>query len=290
VREKNVREPQLPQHSIAEPAIARPYAEVIGDPIAHSKSPLIHNFWLEKLGINAEYRATHVTPDALPAFIEGRRSDPNWRGCNVTIPHKIAMLDLVDDPGDVRGSIGAMNTVVRGEKGRVFGTNTDAAGFYAPISDLDLTDAPVVVVGAGGAARAVLFALSRMNVGKVTILNRSPLKGAALLSRFGLTGEALPLTARLPEAMLLVNTSALGMEGQPPLDIDLLPLPPQAIVYDIVYAPLHTPLLDAAEARGLDTIDGLEMLVGQAAAAFELFFGQPAPREHDGELRERLIR
>jgi shikimate dehydrogenase len=291
--EKEAPVSQLPQHSIAEPAIVRPYAEVIGDPIAHSKSPLIHNFWLEKLAIDVEYRATHVTTDDLPSFIAQRRADPHWRGCNVTIPHKIAMLDLVDDPGDVRESIGAMNTVVRETqgrgKGRVFGTNTDAAGFYAPISDLDLTGAPVVVVGAGGAARAVLFALSRMNVGKVTILNRSPLKGAALLSRFGLTGEALPLTARLPEAMLLVNTSALGMQGQPPLEIDLLPLPPQAIVYDIVYSPLHTPLLDAAEARGLDTIDGLEMLVGQAAAAFELFFGQPAPREHDGELRERLL-
>lgn len=266
-----------------------PYAEVIGDPIAHSKSPLIHRFWLEKLGIAADYRATHVTPDDLPAFIAGRRDDPNWRGCNVTIPHKIAMLDLVDDPGDVRASIGAMNTVVRRDDGAVFGTNTDAAGFYAPISDLDLAGAPVAIVGAGGAARAVLFALSRMDVGKVTILNRSPLKGAALLSRFGLKGDAVALDARLPAAKLLVNTSALGMKGQPPLDLDLAPLPADAIVYDIVYAPLHTPLLAAAEARGLDTIDGLEMLVGQAAAAFELFFGQPAPREHDGALREILL-
>ncbi|WP_245833289.1 shikimate dehydrogenase [Sphingomonas mucosissima] len=280
---------QLSQHSRAVSATDRPYAEVIGDPISHSKSPLIHRFWLEKLGIDADYRATHVTPDDLPAFIEQRRADPNWRGCNVTIPHKVAMLDLVADPGGVRDSIGAMNTVVRQEDGSLLGTNTDAAGFYGPIADLDLTGAPVAIVGAGGAARAVLFALARMNVGKVTILNRSPLKGAALLSRFGLKGDALPLDARLPEARLLVNTSALGMEGQPPLDLDLLPLPPEAVVYDIVYAPLHTPLLDAAEARGLETIDGLEMLVGQAAAAFELFFGQPAPRDYDGELRERLL-
>lgn len=287
--EKDAPVSQLSQHSRAIPAIDRPYAEVIGDPISHSKSPLIHRFWLEKLGLDADYRAAHVTPDDLPAFIEQRRADPNWRGCNVTIPHKVAMLDLVADPGGVRDSIGAMNTVVRQEDGSLLGTNTDAAGFYGPIADLDLTGAPVAIVGAGGAARAVLFALARMNVGKVTILNRSPLKGAALLGRFGLKGEALPLTARLPEARLLVNTSALGMEGQPPLDLDLLPLPPEALVYDIVYAPLHTPLLDAAEARGLETIDGLEMLVGQAAAAFELFFGQPAPREHDGELRERLL-
>jgi len=280
---------QLSQHSMARDAAERPYAEVIGNPIKHSKSPLIHGFWLEKLGIAADYRATQVAPDDLAAFIAQRRADPLWRGCNVTIPHKVAMLDLVDDPGDVRDSIGAMNTVVRREDGSVFGTNTDAAGFYAPIADLDLAGAPVAIVGAGGAARAVLFALSRLDVGKVTILNRSPLKAAALLGRFGLKGEALPLNARLPETKLLVNTSALGMEGQPPLDLDLLPLPPEAVVYDIVYAPLHTPLLDAAEARGLETIDGLEMLVGQAAAAFELFFGQPAPREHDRELRERLI-
>lgn len=268
--------------------MSKPYAEVIGDPIAHSKSPLIHGFWLEKLGIDAEYRATHVTAEGLADHIASRRDDPAWRGCNVTIPHKVAMLDLVADPGAVRESIGAMNTVVRGEAG-LFGTNTDAAGFYAPLADVDLAGAPVVVVGAGGAARAVLFALARMGVGKVTILNRSPLKGAALLGRFGLKGEALPLTAKLPAAKLLVNTSALGMHGQPPLALDLSPLPDDALVYDIVYVPLVTDLLDAAEARGLETIDGLEMLVGQAAAAFELFFGQPAPREHDGELREKLL-
>jgi shikimate dehydrogenase len=287
--EKQAPVSQLSQHSRAEDATGRPYAEVIGDPIAHSKSPLIHGFWLEKLGIAADYRATRVAPEDLPAFIQQRCADPLWRGCNVTIPHKVAMLDLVADPGNIRDSIGAANTVFRSEDGDLIVTNTDAAGFYAPIADLDLAGQPVVVVGAGGAARAVLFALSRLGVGKVTILNRSPLKAAALLGRFGLKGEALPLSARLPEAKLLVNTSALGMEGQPPLDLDLLPLPSDATVYDIVYAPLHTPLLDAAEARGLETIDGLEMLVGQAAAAFELFFGQPAPREHDGELRERLI-
>ena len=121
------------------------------------------------------------------------------------------------------------------------------------------------------------------------MLNRTPLKGAALLAQFGLKGDALPLTARLPAATLLVNTSALGMTGQPPLDLDLSPLPDDAVVYDIVYAPLETPLLAAAAARGLDTVDGLEMLVGQAALAFELFFGAAPPREHDEELRERLL-
>lgn len=269
--------------------VERPYAEVIGDPIAHSKSPLIHGFWLKKLGITADYRATHVRTDELAGFFAGRTADPAWRGCNVTVPHKVATLDHVADLGGVRDSIGAANTVFRGDDGQAIVTNTDAAGFVAPIADLDLSGERVVVVGAGGAARAVLFALSRVGVGEVTVLNRSPLKGAGLLAAFGLQGRALPLDAALPPAALLVNASSLGMTGHPPLALDLSPLPAHAIVYDLVYAPLVTPLLAAAEARGLETIDGLEMLVGQAAAAFELFFGQPAPREHDAELRELLL-
>jgi len=268
--------------------MTRPYAEVIGDPIAQSKSPLIHGFWLEGLGIDAEYRRVHVTPEGLADYFASRRDDPAWRGCNITIPHKIAALDHVEDRGGLRTSIGAMNTALRAEDGVLVGTNTDAGGFYAPIADLDLAGAPVVVVGAGGAARAILFALSRVGVGPVTVLNRSPLKGAALLAAFGLKGRALPLDARLPPAKLLVNTSALGMTGQPPLDLDLSPLPDDAVVYDIVYAPLETPLLAAAHARELETVDGLEMLVGQAAIAFEIFFGAEPPRDRDDELRALL--
>ncbi|PZQ24102.1 MAG: shikimate dehydrogenase [Sphingopyxis macrogoltabida] len=265
-----------------------PYAEVIGDPIAHSKSPLIHGFWLQALGIDGDYRRTHVTPGDLPAYIEQRRADPDWRGCNVTIPHKLAVMDLVDDPGDIRGTIGAMNTVVRQPGGALIGTNTDAAGFYAPLAETDLTGAPVAVVGAGGAARAVLFALARAGVGHVTILNRSPLKAMGLLATFGLKGDVAGLDTPLPPAALLVNASSLGMTGQPPLDIDLSPLPADAIVYDLVYAPLQTCLLKAAEARGLGTVDGLDMLIGQAALAFELFFGRSPPEGRDDELRALL--
>ncbi len=267
--------------------MTRPYAEVIGDPISHSKSPTIHQFWLAKLGIDADYRATRVEPDGLGAYIDARTADPQWRGCNVTIPHKVAVLDHIADPGGVRASIGAANTVFR-QDGGVVGTNTDAAGFYAPLAEVDLAGRPVVVIGSGGAARAVLFALSKAGVGPVAILARSPLKAMGLLAAFGLKGEAKPLGARLPAAALLVNATSLGMAGQPPLDLDLSPLPENAIVYDIVYAPLETPLLAAAHARGLDTIYGLEMLVGQAAVAFELFFGSPAPRQHDDELRTIL--
>ena len=266
------------------------YADVIGDPIAHSKSPTIHKFWIDTLGIEADYRRTHVRPEGLSAYLNDARADPDWRGCNVTIPHKIAIMDLVDDPGAVRGSIGAMNTIIRQPDGSLIGTNTDAAGFYAPIAELDLTDAPVVVIGAGGAARAVLFALSRLGVGPVTILNRNVLKAAALLSSFGLKGQSLPLDAKLPPAALLVNASPLGMTGQPPLPLDLSPLPKDALVYDLVYAPLETELLAAARARDLDTVDGLDMLIGQAALAFELFFGAAPPRDdaRDTALRALL--
>jgi len=268
--------------------MSAPYAEVIGDPIAQSKSPLIHKLWLEALGIEGDYRRTHVKPEALAAFIDERRTDPDWRGCNVTIPHKLAVLDLVDDPGDIRGTIGAMNTIVRQPDGSLVGTNTDAAGFYAPLAELDLEGAPVAVVGAGGAARAVLFALARAGVGPVTILNRSPLKAMGLLATFGLKGDVVRLDAPLPPVSLLVNSSSLGMTGQPPLDLDLSPLPDDAIVYDLVYSPLRTGLLAAAEARGLDTVDGLDMLIGQAALAFELFFGAAPPEGRDEELRALL--
>ena len=268
----------------------RPYAEVIGDPIAHSKSPGIHGFWLEALGIDAEYRKTRVLPEELGAYFASRRADPAWRGCNITIPHKQAALEHVEDRGGIRDSIGAINTVIRAEDGALVGTNTDAGGFYAPIAGMALEGAHAVVIGAGGAARAILFALARVGIDRVTILNRNVLKAAALLSHFGIKGDALPLGAPLPAAALLVNASALGMTGQPPLELDLSPLPEDAVVYDAVYAPLETELLAQAHARGLDTVDGLEMLIGQAALAFELFFGAEPPRDRDDELRDLLTK
>tara|TARA_R110000772_G_scaffold59179_4_gene134005 strand:- start:309 stop:1127 length:819 start_codon:yes stop_codon:yes gene_type:complete len=266
-----------------------PYAEVIGDPIAHSKSPIIHNFWLQKLGIKADYRMFHVKPDELADYIASRRDDPHWQGCNVTIPHKLAVMDHVSDPGNVRTSIGAMNTIARAESGELFGTNTDAGGFFAPIADVPLSGQEVIVIGAGGAAQAVLFALSRINVGSVTIVNRNVLKASALLARFGLKGQALEHGSTLPPARLLVNASALGMKGQDELIINLDSQPDDAIVYDLVYAPLNTKLLTAAKRLNLDTIDGLTMLIGQAAVAFEIFFGQAPPLEHDEELRKLLL-
>ena len=264
------------------------YAEVIGDPIAHSKSPLIHRFWLQKIDITGDYRAEHVQPGALADYVSRRRDDMNWRGCNVTVPHKIDIMDLVDDPGDVRGTIGAMNTILRQPDGALIGTNTDAAGFFAPIAELELAGATVAVVGTGGAARAVLFALAKADVGEVVIFARNPLKAAALASHFGLEAMVLALDRAVPPVSLLVNATQLGMIGQLPLTLDLSSLPETTVVYDVVYAPLKTELLAAAEQRGLATVDGLEMLIGQAALAFELFFGKAPPRAHDAELRALL--
>lgn len=264
------------------------YAEVIGDPIAHSRSPLIHRFWLDKLGIDGDYRRCLVNADALDSYLVNRTADPSWRGCNVTIPHKRAVVPLVADPDGIGAAIGALNMISRGEDDALIGGNSDAGGFAEPLRDFDLAGKHVVVVGAGGAARAILFALRELGVGSLTILNRSVGAADALLDHFGLMGGSAPLDAVLPPAALLVNATALGMEEHPRLGIDLAPLGRDAVVYDVVYAPLDTELLLSARALGMRTIDGLHMLIGQAAISFDLFFGQPAPRLYDAELRTLL--
>lgn len=267
-----------------------PYAEVIGDPIAHSKSPVIHRFWLQKLGIVGRYEACHVRPDGLADYFCARRDDALWRGCNITLPHKIAALEFVDDPGGVRDSIGAINTVFAGKDGRWTGTNTDAGGFFLPLAEIDWAGQSAIILGSGGAARAVLFALAQADIGDVTILARNGLHAAGLLAHFGLKGRVMPMEARLPPAQLLVNASPLGMAGQAALTLDLSPLPADALVYDLVYVPLETPLLRDAAARGLDIVDGLDMLIGQAALSFELFYGRPPPEACEDELRARLMK
>lgn len=266
-----------------------PYAEVIGDPIAQSKSPLIHRFWLEKLGLEGDYRKVHVTTEQLSAYFAKRAADPTWRGCNVTVPHKQAVMEFAEDRGDVRNRIGAMNCIIRQEDGALIGTNTDAAGFFAPIADMDLAGAQVTVVGAGGAARAILFALASCDVGNVVLMNRSRETARSLLDHFALRGEAVGLDFPIPPSALIVNASSLGMTGMPSFAPDLSAQGKECIVYDIVYAPLETPLLSAASGHGLQVIDGLDMLIGQAAVAFELFFDAEPPRLYDPVLRERLL-
>ena len=268
--------------------MSRCYAEVVGDPVAHSKSPLIHGFWLQKLDMAADYRRAHVRRGELESYLQERRRDPAWRGCNVTVPHKVAALEAADRASGTAAGVGAANCLVRGSEGELAAHNTDVAGFLRPLGSRRLQGGSAAVVGAGGAARAVLAGLAQLGLAEVTVLNRTVAAAAALLAEFGLKGKALPLDAPLPPAELLVNASTLGMAGAPPLTLDLQPLPQTATVYDIVYAPLETPLLAAARRRGLDTVDGLSMLIGQAREAFELFFGTAAPAGGDAELRALL--
>ena len=277
------------------------YAEVIGDPIAHSKSPLIHGFWLDRLGIAASYRATHVGPAALGGYLADRRADPDWRGCNVTNPHKQAVMAHLDRIEPRAAAIGAVNIVVR-EGNALVGYNSDCGGFLEPLRPL-LARPHLFklarIIGSGGAARAIAHALWHEGF-TLVLIARDPAQAAALLAPFDparvhvgrLADWATPTDFAFDDRAgildLVVNATPLGMAGQPPLAIDFSHVPPGAIIYDIVYAPLETPLLAEARRRGHATIDGLAMLIGQAAAAFERFFGKAPPREHDAELRALL--
>ena len=268
--------------------MGRPYAEVIGDPIAHSKSPLIHNFWLGKLGIDAEYRACHVRADDLTDYFTRRRGDAEWRGCNVTVPHKVTAMKHVRVRKGTRMMVGAINTVVRGSDSRLDGGNTDIAGVVRPLESVGMSGGSMAVVGAGGAARAAVAASMILGIETLFVLNRTEAKARDLLASLRPDGIVIPLDGPVPSVSVLVNASVLGMTGQPALNLSLEGIARDAIVFDMVYAPLETQLLAEARRRGLRTIDGLQMLVAQAAEAFELLFDVPAPREYDAELRALL--
>lgn len=280
------------------------YAEVIGDPIRQSKSPAIHGFWIEKLGLAAEYRAQHVESAALEDFIAERRGDADWRGCNVTMPHKQAIMPLMDRLEPLAKRVGAVNTVVKVSDGKLVGRNTDVAGFLEPLS-VRLRSKHYFrmarVIGTGGAARAIVAGLAGEGF-TLVLAGRNPDKARALLDELDPRGEhhAAPLS-HFADATdfafddregccdLVVNASPLGMRGQPPLAFDWSHAPPGSIAYDIVTDPVETEFLRKAREAGFETIDGLAMLIGQAAAAFTHFFGVEPPRDHDAELRERLI-
>lgn len=282
----------------------KPYAEVIGDPIAHSKSPAIHNFWLEKLGAAPTYRAQHVLSDKLGDYIKSRRSDSEWRGCNITMPHKQAVVDLADRLDPVATQIGAINTLVR-EGDQLIGYNTDAVGFLEPLRG-ELSQEHYFrmarVLGTGGASRAIVAGLAGQGF-TIVLAGRNPDKARSILEEVAPKGQhhavhldhfAEPTDFAFDDRDgcldLVVNASPLGMRGQSELAFDWSHAPPGAIAYDIVTDPLDTALLRNARAAGHQTLDGLNMLIGQAAAAFEKFFGQAAPREHDAQLRELLTR
>ena len=276
----------------------RPYAEVIGDPIAHSKSPLIHNFWLQKSRIDAEYRACHVRPDELADYFANRRKDPNWRGCNVTIPHKEAAVAHIDHlwPGTLE--IGAINTITK-RNGELFAANTDIVGIVGPLNASFGYKPPsyqtVAIIGAGGAARAAAAALTaRFPEWPIRFLARRREQAQRIADLLGIEPDIRPIEdSALIGVTVLINASPLGMMGKSPLNLSLAAMrvgEAQKIIFDMVYAPLETSLLVQARREGFATIDGLQMLVAQAAEAFELFFGVPAPRDHDDELRALLVK
>ena len=250
---------------------------VIGWPIKHSRSPLIHGYWIKQHALDAVYRREEVTPEMFPDFI-AHLSERGYAGANITIPHKETAL-VLSEPDDRAEAVGAANTLWY-DRGHLHSTNTDVEGFTAnldaAVPGWDLRAAEAVVLGAGGSARAVIYGLIERGVGKVHVVNRTPERSEALQARFGAVIQpahwaALPRL--LGRAGLLVNSTSLGMTGQPPLAVDLGPLPAHAAVADLVYAPLETPLLAAARARGLAVADGLGMLLHQAVRGFQLWFG-----------------
>jgi shikimate dehydrogenase len=276
----------------------RPYAEVIGDPITHSKSPIIHNFWLRKLGIDGEYRACHIRPDGLTDYLVNRRKDPDWCGCNVTIPHKEVVAKHIDHlwPGTLE--IGAINTIIN-RGGELFGANTDIVGIIRPLN-ASFGGGPspsqtAAIIGAGGAARAAAAALTaHFPEWPIRFLVRRREQAQGIVDLLGIAADIRPIEDHaLVGVTLLINASPLGMVGKSPLNLSLTSMNADKIpkiIFDMVYAPLETPLLAAARREGFATIDGLQMLVAQAAEAFQLLFGYPAPRHHDEELRELLVK
>jgi shikimate dehydrogenase len=256
-----------------------PRVGVVGWPVDHSRSPTIHRYWLKEFGLTGSYERFPVQPAEFREFVN-RIGRDGLVGANITAPHKETAYLLCDRRTPVADALGAVNTYWR-EDGRLWGDNTDVAGFLANMDE----SAPgwaeraklAVVIGAGGAARAILYALISRGFEHIVVVNRTHARAEALAAQFGSSTEAgtwAALPAELAEADVLVNTSTLGMVGQPPLAVGLSALPDRATVADVVYVPLRTPLIEAARARGLRAVEGLGMLLHQAAPAFARWFGR----------------
>lgn len=284
--------------------MTKPYAEVIGDPIAQSKSPAIHGYWIQQLGLDADYRACHVTAEGLAEYIAARRTDPDWRGCNVTMPHKQAVMALLDTLDPQAAAIGAVNTIIPADDGTLTGFNTDAGGFLEPLRrDLDSQHyfRMARILGTGGAARAIIQVLAD-NGFTLVLAGRNPAKAQVMLDELAPDGEHhaidlahfadatdFPFDDREGCCDLVVNASPLGMRGQPRLIFDWSHAPPGAIAYDIVTDPVETEFLQQARAKGHRALDGLNMLIGQAALAFEKFFGCTPPRDEGDQALRKIL-
>jgi shikimate dehydrogenase len=262
-------------------------AGVIGWPVGHSLSPRIHRFWLAELGIEGRYEAVVVSPDWLEDIVDSFRA-AGWCGFNVTVPYKEAIIPLLDVIDPVAREIGAVNTVVAVGEGQFEGRNTDAPGFLASIRAARAirTDRPAALLGAGGAARAIMSALCGAGIREIRIANRNRERAAALAAAFPATVCQWDDRERMLEGCgLLINSTSLGMTGQPALEIKLDQLPQSALVTDIVYRPLETDLLAQARRRGNPVVDGLGMLLHQAVEGFAAWYGitptvTPELRDH----------
>jgi shikimate dehydrogenase len=254
-------------------------AGVMGMPIFQSRSPVIHNHWIREHGIRGAYGHFPVQPDRVEPAIRGL-SALGLAGCNITLPHKVAAMSLMDELTPMAKRIGAINCIVVQADGRLVGHNNDGFGYIQSIRDAQPTwraDAgPVVLLGSGGAARAVLISLVQEGANEIRLINRSRDKAEALAQGLESVVKVLDWSERhaaLAGAVMLINTTNQGMYGQPPLDLNLDDLPRHALVSDLIYIPLQTPLLVAASQRGNPTVNGLGMLLNQAIPAFEAWFG-----------------
>jgi shikimate dehydrogenase len=254
-------------------------AFVIGYPIKHSRSPLIHGHWLKQYGLDGAYEKIKVSPEALPSFLR-KLDDQGFVGGNVTIPHKEAVMALCSTLSQTARMLGAVNTLWRDGQ-HLFGDNTDGIGFIANLDqnapDWSHNAAHALVLGAGGASRAIIHGLLSRGVERISLVNRTLSRAEEVASLFGPRVMALAwsdVSEVLPDVDLIVNTTSLGMAGQPPLELDLDRVKDTVLVTDIVYVPLETPVLTKAKARGLKTVDGLGMLLHQAVPGFERWFGQ----------------
>ena len=254
-------------------------AGVMGWPVAHTRSPAIHNHWIAKHGLKGAYVQLPVHPDRLEAAIRGLPA-LGFAGCNVTVPHKVSAMQYMDEVHPAAQRVAAINTIVVRPDGSLLGMNNDGAGYIQSLRDADAAwrgDAgPALVLGAGGAARAIVVALLDEGAPEVRIANRTQDKAQALADAFGSRVNVVPWAERngaMAGVSLLVNTTTQGMHGQSPLDVQLDDLPAQAMVSDAIYIPMETPLLAQARLRGHRTVNGLGMLLNQARPAFQSWFG-----------------
>jgi shikimate dehydrogenase len=275
-----------PYQKLLQEAAGRPFAAIVGWPVDQSRSPALHGYWLKQHGIDGHYGRLPVEPqrEALEALVAFLRETPNARGCNLTLPHKIDIMPLLDRIDPAAARIGAVNTVIKQPDGSLEGRNSDGFGFLAHLRasapSWKPEAGPVVVLGAGGAARAVVSTLMDAGVPELRLVNRTRERAVKLGLAFTPSdGRRIVIdnwearSAALDGATLLANTAAVGMTGKAPLEIDLAKLPTSAVVDDIVYIPLETPLLATARARGHRCVDGLGMLLHQGRMGFKAWFG-----------------